>query len=180
MRILALDPGSAKSAWVLLKDGVPIEFAIDDNESILDFVVKPLDDCHRTIEMMKARGMPTANEELMTCVWIGRFMQASGHPWTFVYRQDVKLHLCGRVTASDANIRCALIDRYGGKDTAIGGVKCKYCKGKGWYGNGRPTCPVCKGEKWLHPPGPLHGLHADLWQALAVAVTFVDQQEATS
>ena len=35
-------------------------------------------------------------------------------------RQEVKLHLCNSARAKDANIRQALIDRFGGKDKAIG------------------------------------------------------------
>jgi len=54
--------------------------------------------------------------------------------------------------AKDANIRQALIDRYGpGKDKAIGQKK---------------------------TPGPLYGFKSHEWAALAVAVTWMDQQGA--
>jgi hypothetical protein len=83
------------------------------------------------------------------------------------------MHLCHQTKGvNDSVIRQRLIDKYGGKDKAIGGVRCPNCKGKGWSGSGRPVCDVCQGEKWKHPPGPLHGITADVWQALAVAVTF--------
>jgi hypothetical protein len=52
-------------------------------------------------------------------VWIGRFQEA----WRFpsqvrkVYRQQVKLHLCGSPRAKDANIRQALLDKLGPQGT---------------------------------------------------------------
>lgn len=104
---------------------------------------------HLAIEMVASYGMAVGVEVFETCLWIGRFIQASGRPWHQVYRKDVKLHLCGFTTAKDANIRQALIDRFGpGKEKAVGYKK---------------------------TPGPLYGITADLWQALAVGVTFSDK-----
>jgi hypothetical protein len=60
-------------------------------------------------------------------------------------RRAVKLALCGDSRAKDANIRQALIDRFGGKDAAIG----------------RKAAP-----------GPLYGISRDVWSALAIAVTY--------
>jgi hypothetical protein len=63
----------------------------------------------------------------------------------------VKLHLCKSTKANDASIRQALIDRYGpGKERAIGTKKA---------------------------PGPLYGVKADVWAALALAVTWHDTRE---
>jgi hypothetical protein len=54
-------------------------------------------------------------------------------------------HLCEFVRANDANIRAALIDRFGpGKDKAVGRKA---------------------------TPGPLFGLKGDEWSALAIALT---------
>jgi hypothetical protein len=59
------------------------------------------------------------------------------------------LQLCGSSRANDATIRQALLDRYGpGREKAVG-TKAN--------------------------PGPLYGIKADLWQALALAVTYSDQ-----
>ena len=58
------------------------------------------------------------------------------------------MHLCGNMRARDGNIRQALLDRFGGKDRAIGR--------KGSY-------------------GPLHGISGDCWSALAVGVTWLEQ-----
>ena len=155
MRILAIDPGSEKSANLLYdcKTHRVLEHDISSNYDLANELMDHDGWAGEiVIEMMRARGMPTANEELMTCVWIGRFIQASqaqvGYPsWSLVYRKDVKLHLCGSMRAKDSNIRQALIDRFGGKDKAIGKKA---------------------------NPGPLYGIKKDLWQALAVAVTFAD------
>ena len=59
-------------------------------------------------------------------------------------RRAVKLALCGDSRAKDANIRQALIDRFGGS-AAIG----------------RKAAP-----------GPLYGISRDVWSALAIAVTY--------
>jgi hypothetical protein len=59
----------------------------------------------------------------------------------------VKLHLCGSSRAKDPNVRTALLDRFGGAGA--------------------------KGTKAA--PGPLYGIAADLWSALAIAVTWTDQ-----
>jgi hypothetical protein len=67
------------------------------------------------IEMVASYGMPVGREVFETVRWIGRFQQAWRDPETvrFVYRKDVKLHLCGSARAKDANIRQALIDKLG-------------------------------------------------------------------
>jgi len=59
----------------------------------------------------------------------------------------VKNELAGTARAKDGQIRNVLIDRWGGKDVAIGNKK---------------------------QPGPLFGVTADCWQVLAIAVTFSD------
>jgi hypothetical protein len=92
-----------------------------------------------------------------------------------VFRHDVKMHLCGRATANDSNIRAALIDLFGGESKAIGGVKCKTCKGKQWTGRNHDPCTQCE-DGWKYPPGPLNGVAADVWSALAIAVCWTEKQ----
>lgn len=154
-RVLAIDPGNEKSAWIEYDPGgfYPVgAFAIDDNEFLLQSLKTGLlrrrEGEALAIEMMKPRGMPTSFEELLTCVWIGRFIEAWGGPWRYIYRTDVKMTLCGRANAKDSNIRAALVDKWGGKKKAIGLKK---------------------------TPGPLYGIKADLWQALAAAVTYTEK-----
>ena len=177
MRILAIDPGSEQSAYVVYEDGDIIEHDIVTNKILLLRLMSNTawDSIgEMAIEMVASYGMPVGKSTFETCLWIGRFIQAwEPKPSTKVYRKtDICMHLCHSTRAKDSNIRQALIDRFGGKDKAIGGKKCPECKGKGWRGRGRLVCPKCKGAKWKHPKGPLFGVSKDVWSALAVAVCF--------
>ena len=134
------------------------------------------------------RGQFASSELFDTLFFIGQFFTRiqDNHPGALfdlkdggwkISREKVKLAVCGRrASVSDSNIRHALMDIYGGEDKAVGGTKCRTCKGKGWRGREREECPACKGAKWLHPPGPLHGLTADRWAALGVAYTWCRAQ----
>jgi hypothetical protein len=151
MRLLAIDPGNTHSAYVVY-DGTNVCYhAKDSNEQVLydlkhGRLSMHLD--HMAIEMIASYGMPVGREVFDTCVWVGRFVEAwdgcSGSH-TLVYRRDVKLHLCGSPRAKDANVRQALLDKFGGKERAVG----------------RKAAP-----------GPLYGVKADVWAALGVAVTW--------
>lgn len=144
--ILAIDPGTTHSGWVSLRDGVPVVFGKWDNEDLIDHVRLSRDD-RMAVEMVASYGMPVGAEVFETCVWAGRFIEAFGGDSTRVYRKDVKMHLCGQTRAKDGNVRQALIDRFGGKDKAIGKKS---------------------------SPGPCYGMAGDVWQALALAVTVHD------
>lgn len=152
---VAIDPGPEQSAMVLLgSSGKPGISVISRNEHVLELLETfdpwPDDSAHLAIEMIASYGMPVGREVFETCVWIGRFVERWEGEHTLVYRQDVKLHLCQSPRAKDANIRQALIDRFGpGKEAAIGTKK---------------------------NPGPLHGFKSHMWAALAVAVTHADQR----
>jgi hypothetical protein len=106
------------------------------------------------IEMIASYGMSVGAEVFETCFYIGRFFQTSIVPAHRLFRSEIKMHLCGNMRAKDANIRQALIDRFGpGKDRAVG-TKAN--------------------------PGPLYGVKADVWAALALAVTFHDKGGVTA
>jgi hypothetical protein len=153
MNIIGIDPGPTQSAFVEY-DGVQIrEFGKVPNAKLCTRLA-----CHvaRTgdvlaIEMIASYGMPVGAEVFETCVWIGRFIEAWGLEFEQVYRNRVKNHLCHSSKANDSNIRQALIDMFGGKEKAIGRKA---------------------------TPGPLHEIKGDVWSALAVAVTYADQQAA--
>jgi hypothetical protein len=153
--IIAVDPGPVESAFVRYdaKGQFPLAFGKRPNAEVLSALPDqrkheaPWEDSHLAIEMIASYGMPVGAEVFQTCVWIGRFIQAWEGPHTLVYRKDVKMHLCGSMRAKDGNVRAALIDRYGGKQAAIGKKA---------------------------TPGPLFGISADVWSALAVAVTYAD------
>lgn len=147
--ILAIDPGNELSAFVMFERERLHHFGKITNDDLLTIVQHDAYDV-MAVEMIASYGMAVGREVFDTCVWIGRYIQASRTAHERIYRRDVKLHLCGQVRAKDANIRQALLDRYGGKDRAIGKKK---------------------------TPGPLYGLKADIWAALAVAVTYSDSQQ---
>ena len=65
------------------------------------------------IEMIASYGMPVGKEVFETCVWIGKFAQASGIKEEYIYRKEEKMNLCHSMKAKDSNIRQALIDRFG-------------------------------------------------------------------
>jgi len=151
MKILAIDPGTTQSGWVLTEDQRVLESGISENLGILGIVRdQPRDGRRLAIEMIASYGMPVGKEVFETCLWIGRFMQVWHDPEavTLVYRKDVKMHLCGSPRAKDPNVRQALIDLYeptgGGKTPQIG----------------------TKGQ-----PGPLYGVSSHAWPALGVALT---------
>lgn len=153
--ILAIDPGCTASAWIELGSGFPMAHAKVSNAELLEQIrvskawSPSLD--YLAIEMIASYGTAVGREVFETCVWIGRFQEAweaRGGTVRLVYRRDVKLYHCESARANDSNIRAALLDRYGpGKEKAVG-VKAA--------------------------PGPLYGIKADEWSALAVALTAED------
>jgi len=152
MILLAIDPGNAHSAYVLLDGERVLAFGKISNEELLAKLRSTQHGdgpfwCadHLAVEMIASYGMPVGREVFETCLWIGRFLEAWSDAHTLVYRQQVKLEICKSPRANDATIRAALIDRYGGKEAAIG----------------RKAAP-----------GPLYGVSGDVWSALAVAITW--------
>ena len=121
MTILAIDPGQSESGWVVFDGKRVVECGVMENNALLE-QVDLFSGERMAIEMIASYGMPVGREVFETCVWIGRFIQAR-HPLRheYVYRRDCKIHLCGSPRAKDANIRQALIDRFG----AVGTVKNK-------------------------------------------------------
>ena len=142
--ILAIDPGTAQSGWVLF-DGHRVHASgVEDNAAILQRIDRAGVDM-LALERFEARGMPMADDSIETVIWTGRFQQAWRSPESVVLvkRSAVKLHLCGAVRAKDPNVRQAVIDRLGGKGTKAS-------------------------------PGPTYGVASHAWSALAVAVTVLD------
>jgi hypothetical protein len=118
--ILAIDPGTVQSAFVCwdCHDKIIGAKGISANVEILTYTENSKVDTV-VIEMVASYGMPVGKEVFDTCVWIGRFYQASPCPVHLIYRKDVKMHLCGNMRAKDGNIRQALIDLLG-KETTKG------------------------------------------------------------
>jgi hypothetical protein len=148
MRILAIDPGNENSAFAVYEDGNILRIGGGMNERglLADILAGEFKDCDiLAIEMVASYGMAVGKTVFETCVWIGRFIQAWDGDYAFIYRKDVKMHLCNSMRAKDANVRQAVMDRYGSdKKKAVGTKK---------------------------NPGPLYGVSKDMWSALAVAIT---------
>lgn len=118
--LLAIDPGPVKSAWLTLLDGRPFQFGIWENDALLAEIRQPSDMPgfdRVAIEKVESFGMAVGAEVFETVFWSGRFAEAAcSLPLVRIGRRVVKLHLCSDSRAKDANIRAALIDRFGGPD----------------------------------------------------------------
>lgn len=125
--LLSIDPGNEQSAYVLMDGYKPIEFGKVENTDLLEYILqKAASGTDFVIEMVASYGMPVGKEIFETVFWIGRFYElADGYKSrNRIYRKDVKLNICGQARAKDANIRQALIDRFG-----VVGTK----KNPGWF-----------------------------------------------
>lgn len=124
MNVFAIDPGTTQSGWCIFRDGTVCDSGVLDNVDMRERVRSAATWDPRlqlAIEMVASYGMAVGKEVFRTVWWSGRFAEAwldgSGRLPIEVYRQDVKLHLCGTPRAKDANIRQALIDLLGPQGT---------------------------------------------------------------
>lgn len=159
--ILAIDPGNMKSGYVIVEhDGEEIRRVLEagkiENNVLLPLIAQKLygNGYDVAIEMIAGMGMTVGQEVFDTCVWIGRFweiaLRSGGYEPKRIYRREEKLDLCGSLSAKDANIRQALVDRYAPGQPSFG-----------------------KGTK--KAPSFFYGFSADMWAAMAVAVTYFDK-----
>lgn len=146
MKFLAIDPGPTESAWVEYEavSAKIIDHGKRDNMYVLQVVLRPNPEYDLVIEKIASYGMPVGEEVFETVYWSGQFAHAYGGAHR-ITRLQIKLALCHDSRAKDANVRQALIDKWGGKAKAIGTKKA---------------------------PGPLYGFAGDEWSALAVAVAW--------
>lgn len=159
MKILAIDPGNKESGYAIIEMPVfkLIEFGKIENHELLDLIkalpFAPFSVEAIAIEMIGAYGMAVGKDVFETCVWIGRFEQAlrdiNYKNINYIYRKDEKINLCGSMKAKDSNIRQAIINRY---------AKFDFKNGKGVKAN----------------PDTFYGVSKDVWQAIAVGVTYYD------
>lgn len=148
--ILAIDPGTTRSAWVWMSDGVIGMRGIDANDDVREQLIGLRH--HQTvvvIEDIEPRQQPLGREVADTLRWIGRFMEAARPlPVHLVTRRAVTAHhVDGGTRYADKRIRAALIDRYGAGSERKG--------------------------------GPLHGIVKDLWSALAIGLYWADTHPGT-
>jgi hypothetical protein len=163
MILMAIDPGTAQSAWLVFDTatGLPdrILRGIEPNSELIDRL-RGWHDMARVggithvpflgaivIEQVVSYGMPIGETTIETVHWAGRFAEAAyATPVYRIPRLAVRLALCHSTRAKDPNVRAALLDRFGG-DAAIGRKA---------------------------SPGPLYGFKTHLFAALGVACTFAD------
>lgn len=161
--VIAIDPGTRDSAWLTFNGSRIVAHGIEPNESLLMrfwrdwWTVEGFGDGRGSddrpsavvFEQIESFGMAVGREVFETVFWTGRLYQSAGRVSTIterMTRREVKLHLCQSARAQDANIRAALMDRFGGESA--------------------------KGTK--KAPGPLFGIKSHEWSALAIAVTWWD------
>lgn len=116
LKILAVDPGTHESGWAIYNNGKILLSGISNNNEMKTICRETECDLF-AIEMIQAMGMPVGREVFETCVWIGRFIENCSSPHKFIYRKDVKMHLCKSMKAKDGNIRQAIIDKLGVQGT---------------------------------------------------------------
>ena len=156
LTVLAIDPGNVESAYAMIDVETCRPVAFDkipnhDLRAILCGEDAWLDADLGAVEMIRSYGMAVGAEVFETCVWIGRFIEASGCALAPIYRGDVKLHHCRSSRAKDTNVRQALVDR---------------------FAPGQPN----HGKGTKADPGWFHGFHSDVWAAYALAVLVADRQ----
>lgn len=157
--VFAIDPGNEQSAWCIMNSQYElIMFNKQENKDVMAVLLSHLENNTGietvVIERVASYGMPVGREVFETCEWIGRFSQEAQKKTNvdYIYRRDEKLCLCFDSKAKDANIRAALIERFAKHDLK----------------NGRGT---------KANPDYFYGVKADIWAAIAVAVTYIDMQK---
>ena len=154
MRIVAIDPGSTQSALVMWDGKDILARYIRENRDI-EYLCAHQMHCQLVIEQVECYGMPVGVSIFETVYWTGRFCCAfdtANSPKLIAQRmprKDVKMHLCNSMRAKDSNITQALVDRF---------TPLEKNKGKGTKKN----------------PGFFYGFKEDIWQAMALAVTYLD------
>ncbi len=153
--IIGIDPGPDKSGVVTINDRGELLHADNMENAAVCGLINSLTPTYRVaMEDFTPYGQRLGYESIATIKWLGEFRRCCkvvAVLWSEIERPAVKLHLCGVKTATDADVRDALIHRYGpGKDRAIGKKR---------------------------TPGPLYGINSHLWPALAVAVTALDRSK---
>ena len=156
MIVIGVDPGPTQSAFVVW-DGKRIrDRGILSNDLVAGVLRNygyqrdPVKADVVVFEQVESFGMAVGKEVFETVFETGRLFQIVSHIAERMPRKVVKRHLCYTTRANNANIRAAILDRFGGKDAAVGLKKAQ---------------------------GPLYGVRSHEWSALAIALTWFDQHE---
>ena len=152
MIVVGVDPGPAQSAYVAFDGRAVVDHAIVSNEELLSILQFEEWAPEQVVvfETVESFGMTVGLDVFETVFETGRmFQMVDDGERARMQRREVKRHLCKSMRAKDANIRQALINRFGGSKQAAQGVK--------------------------KNPGPLYGIRTHEWSALAIAVTWWDR-----
>lgn len=115
---VGIDPGPRSHGVVVVKSDYSTIEGVDLSTDMLCEKLERLSVVCKTevsCEWIQSYGMKVGKEVFETVFQIGRIYHA--HPMRLIPRLDVKLHICGQARAKDANIRQALIDRFGAPGT---------------------------------------------------------------
>ena len=158
MVLLAIDPGTSQSAFLVLDTDTYsiIDKGKVENDVLIGMVKTGYFDM-LVIEWIQNYGARLIGGKVVggagqsvfeTCRYVGRIQQIAldmGSKVELVYRTTIKAHITGKANANDKQVRSCLLDRYGEK-----GTKSK--------------------------PGILYGVNNDMFSALAVATYWVDKE----
>jgi hypothetical protein len=139
-RILAIDPGTHQSGYVVYEAGRVHEVGIIPNHDMLARVAA--NDCDvLAIEKIVSYGRAVGQEVFDTCEWAGRFRQVWGCPdeSLSITRLEVKKRVGLRGSATDSQVNKRLLEIVGPKGTKAN-------------------------------PGPTYGVSTHSWAALGVAL----------
>ena len=148
---LGIDPGPEESGWVHMTGVKVIGCGHDRNADILEIcrTLAARVGVVLAVEWVQhyGSGMAAGKDVYRTCAWAGRFVEVGPVVYSLVTRPRIKTHITGQARAKDGNVRQAILDRFGGRQSAMG----------------RKAAP-----------GPLYGVSGHAWAALAVALTVHD------
>jgi hypothetical protein len=131
MRIIGIDPGPKETAFALMdffNEGKIIHKGKVPNNLFVQFLASLGRNENEypgmaAVEGLQSFGMPVGSETFETAYFIGELKQIIKYrlqiasSFELVYRKDIKIHFCNSMRAKDANIRQAMIDRYGPQGT---------------------------------------------------------------
>ena len=148
-KFISIDPGTEKSAFAIFGNGLELmEFGKKENSEILE-IIRKSDAEILAIEAVASYGMPVGAEVFETCYFIGMAMEAA-------FKTNKKV--C-KIYRKDEKLN--LCGSLKANDATIRQALIDRFGGKGTKKN----------------PGYFYGVKGDVWQAIAVGVTFYDMKK---
>lgn len=157
--ILAIDPGNVESGWVIYQNGRILDKGITVNPDLILMLDTWIPSWHdkypidiMVLEMVQSYGDVVGQTVFETVFWIGRFYERWAGTADRMYRKKVKHWLGLPPSAGDTQVNHTVRQYF----SPTGGGKDPY-----------------KGIK--KQPGPLFGVHDDIWAALALAIAYEEK-----